>query len=572
MDYAKYSQLSRINEREKYELTRMMMLDQFVFSKIILGDKELSMHYHIRDETPPFHYIIGQDLTSLKIGDKYACVAPRDSAKTTLVNLVFPLHQLTFGYLRFLLMISESENQSMLNLETLGNEIEFNPKYNFFFGDRMGKTWGKESKEIIIRRHDNIPDETAKVLIRGTGQKVRGLKYGPWRPSSIIDDGEGDGNTVTEAARFKFRRWLNGAVRPGSADGFLAFIGTIIDIESYLNRIAGSGAWVKGKYRIKGWKHRFFQSILQDTKPGEFIGEGKEILDKNGVPKVLWESRRPYKWMVNRREELKSEGDIQFFFQEYQNIPTDDTFRIFKKADIQYWDGDVVYDKKLQSWFLSLKEIKGRFEHDDIDIDKAFPANIFIGVDPASSEKIRADYTVIEAVAIDNRNNGYVLEYFRGQVNPMDGATKLWEMMNKYAPHKDVNTNRQLKMVNIEKTGHEMLASYMLKMSRESGRYFNIQPREAIGTKAYRIMELQPRFAQGGIFIKEDMPELESELLNFRKDGKTKKDTVEALKWALEEAYKPDIKKVKEKYQPPEEEMLEIDWETGAPYDELYPE
>lgn len=571
MDYAKYSQINRINEREKYEITKMMMIDQFLFSKIILGDKELPMHYHIRDETPPFHYVVGQDLISLQPGDKYACVAPRDSAKTTLIDLIFPLHQLTFGELRFLLMISESENQSMLNLETLGNEVEFNPKYKFFFGDRRGKTWGKESKEIIIRRHNNMPDETAKILIRGTGQKVRGLKYGAWRPSAIIDDGEGDGNTVTEAARAKFRRWLNGAVRPGCADGFLAFIGTIIDTESYLNRIAGSGAYVKGKYIRKGWKHRFYQSILQDTKVGEFIGEGKEIIEK-GVPKVLWEARRPYKWMVDRREELKSEGDIQFFFQEYQNIPTDDSFRIFKKIDIQYWEGDVSYDKELQSWFLSIDKIKGRFEHDDIDADESFPVNIFIGVDPASSENVRADYTVIKAIAIDNRKNCYVLEYFRGQVNPMDGATELSNMMNKYAPHKEIDTGRQLKMVNIEKTGHEMLASYMLKMSRESGRYFNIQPRDAIGTKAYRIMELQPRFAQGGIFIKENMAQLESEILNFRKDGKTKKDTLEALKWALEESFPPNLEKVKKKYERPETENVEIDWETGEVIEGIYPE
>ena len=562
VDFTKYSRLNRINESEKHELTTMMMLDQFLFSKIILGDPELSMHYHIRNESPPMHYIVGADLVNLVPGDKYACVAPRDSAKTTVIDLVFPLHQFTYGAIRFLLMISESEQQSMLNLQTLGDEIEFNPKYSFFFGNRMGKTWGKESKEIIIRKHNDIPNETGKILIRGTGQKVRGLKYGAWRPSVIIDDGEGDGNTVTEAARDKFRRWLNGAVIPGCADGFLAFIGTIIDDKAYLNRVAGTGAWLKGRYIRKGWKHRFFQSIIQDTKPGNYVGEGKEIYDENGVPKVLWPDRRPYSWLMERKEQLKSEGDIQFFFQEYQNIPTDDSFRIFKKADLQYWEGGVVWDDKLQTFFLSIDKIKGRFTHDDIDVDEAFPVNIFIGVDPASSEKTRADYTVVMVIAVDQRNNKYVLEYFRGQVNPMDGATQLWDRMIKYKP----------KIVNIEKTGHEMLHGFMFHKSKESGLFFNIQPREALGTKAYRIMELQPMFAQGAIFIKEDMAQLESELMNFRKDGKTKKDTVEALRWATEENYKPGLEKVKEKYQEPDTDEIEVDWETDGLMSDVYPE
>ncbi|KKN76996.1 hypothetical protein LCGC14_0364880 [marine sediment metagenome] len=550
MDHTQYSQLNRLNENEKYELTTMMLLDRFLFAKIILGDKELGdMHYHFRDASPEFHKIINSDLELLQPGDKYALQAPREHAKTTILTLLYPLHSLTYDNMRFLLMISESEQQSMLNLETLGNEVEFNPKYKFFFGDRMGSTWGKESKLFITKFNKDRRNSIARILIRGVGQKVRGLKFGAWRPDVIIDDGEGEANTLTIGQREKFCRWLDAVVIPGCADGILVMGGTILDEEAYLNTVAGSAAWFKGKYKIKGWKHRFFQAILQDTEPGEFIGEGKEILDKNGVPKVLWPERKSYEWLKNRKEELKSQGRIHVFFQEYQGIAITDAFRIFKKIDIQYWDGDVAYDDELKTWFLSLKEIKGRFTHEDIDIDEAFPVNIFIGVDPASSENVRADYTVVMVVAVDNRNNAFVIEYFRGQVNPMDGATELWKRMVKYQP----------KIVNIEKTGHEMLAPYMFVKSKEAGHFFNIQPRDAIGNKVYRIMELQPRCAQGAVFFKEDMSQFESEILALTKGGKTKKDTLEAFYWALKESYKPELEKVKEKYQNPDEDEFEID-------------
>lgn len=61
-----------------------------------------------------------------------------------------------------------------------------------------------------------------------------------------------------------------------------------------------------------------------------FSSSGKEIIDK-GTPKVLWPKRRPYKWLDGRREELKSQGDVAYFYQEYQNMPMDDSFRTFKR-------------------------------------------------------------------------------------------------------------------------------------------------------------------------------------------------------------------------------------------------
>lgn len=75
----------------------------------------------------------------------------------------------------------------------------------------------------------------------------------------------------------------------------------------------------------------FFQAILQENDAGFFSASGKEILDKKGKPKVLWEDYRPYDWLIAERDRLISEGDVAYFYQEYQNIPMDDSFRVFKK-------------------------------------------------------------------------------------------------------------------------------------------------------------------------------------------------------------------------------------------------
>ena len=536
--------LKFLSDAERLELLRAMYMDIFLFAEIMFGDKENSMHYHVRSKSPDFHKEIANTLIRMKAGEKLAVVAPRDHAKSTFINLIYPLHRILFGEERFLLLISESEMQSKYNLEAIGNEIEYNPKIKFFFGDRMHNIWGKEEKEIIggYDKHGN-PNVLCKCLIRGTGQKVRGLKYGAYRPTlTIIDDGEGEANSATPLARDKFRRWLNGAVIPGSGDAKLVIIGTIVDNDSYLNRIAGTLAYTKdGKYKVKGWKSLFYQAIPQSLPTGLFSSSGKEIYDKKGRIKVLWEDRRPYKWLDAERERLKSEGDIAYFYQEYQNIPVDDSFRIFKQADMRYWEGNYLYSDD-QSYIMRTDD--GRREK--------IPVNIFIGVDPASSENVKADYTVIMVIAVDKEYNIYILDYFRGQVTPMDGADKLFELADMYHP----------KDIKIEETGHVMLADYVLRVSKETGRFYNINTRKAIKTKYYRIKQMQPYFASHSIYLQESNDELEHELLNFKEHGTFKKDTLDALRWAIDDIWVPDVEYKKGKWVPPES-MIGADWETG---------
>jgi len=537
--------LKHLSNEEKQDLLKAMYMDIFVFSDILFGDKDNSMHYHIRNKSPEFHREVAQHLLKMQAGDKLAVVAPRDHAKSTFINLIYPLHRILFGEERFILLISESEMQSKYNLETLGNEVEYNPKIHYFFGNRMGSIWGKEEKEIIGRYdEDGKPSIMCKCLIRGTGQKVRGLKYGAYRPTlTIIDDGEGEANSNTPLARDKFRRWLNAVVIPASGDAKLCFIGTIVDEEAYLNRIAGPKAYNKhGNYKVKGWKSLFYQSIIQDTPKGLFVSEGKEVYKNSKTPEVLWHSRRPYKWLLAEKQRLISEGDVAYFYQEYQNIPMDDAFRVFKKEHIQYWSGTYLYEDEKS--FLIRTEGGKR---------EKLPVNMFIGVDPASSENVKADYTVVMCIAVDPEYNIYVVDYFRGQVAPMDGAAKIMEYADKYHPRD----------IRVEKTGHVMLADYLIRESKRTGRFLNISPKDAIKAKYYRIKEMQPLFASKAMFIKDDHDELESELLSFKEHGQFKKDTLDALRWATEDVFAPHLKLKDGVWTEDAKGFTGVDWQTG---------
>ena len=486
----------------------------------------------------------------MNAGDKLACVAPRGHAKSSFINLIYPLHRILFGEEFFILLISESEEQSKFNLEALGDEIAMNPKIKYFFGDRKGEIWGSTSKEVITGFHDDgTPSGTCKLLVRGVGQKVRGLKYGPYRPTlTIIDDGEGEANAATQAQREKFRRWLNAAVIPGSDDSKLVFIGTIVDDEAYLNRIAGPKAYDKrtGVYKQKAWKSLFFQAIIQDVENSQYIGEGREILDDDGIPKVLWPERRPYSWLDAEHERLKGEGDEGYFFQEYQNIPMDDAVRVFKAKDLQYWEGGfrIINNQPV---------LVGGTESGE---KKFIPVNTFMGVDPASSDNEKADYTVIMIIGVDKDFNIYVIDYHRAQMLPMDGADKLIEMAEDYKP----------KSINIEKTGHAMLSDYIFRVSKETGKFWNINPKDAIKSKYYRIKQMQPMFASHAVFLKDEHAELEAELLAFKEHGTGfKKDTLDALRWATDDIWAPtgEFDPDEGSYSA-EPEPIGQDWETGA--------
>ena len=529
---------------QKKAILQRMYIDPFFFAQFLFGDKENAMHYHMRCKSPDFHKEIFNSLLSLETGEKLAVVAPRGHAKTTLVSFIYPLHQILFGEEKFVLLISESETQSKYLLEAIGNEIEYNTKLQEYFGNRMGETWGKEEKEIITGFDEaGKPSGTCKVLIRGTGQKVRGLKYGPYRPTlTIVDDGEGESNTMTELSREKFKRWFNAAVIPGSTDAKLCFVGTIVDDNSYLNRIAGRRSYNKaGERRVKGWKSLFYQSIYQKTEPGVFVASGKEVR-KNGDVKVLWKEHRPYKWLKAEKDRLASEGHVSYFYQEYQNIPMDDSFRVFKENDIQHWEGHYVKDG--DQAYLNVISSDG---------EKRIPVNIFMGVDPASSENVKADYTVVMVIAVDPEFNIYVVDYFRGQVSPMDGADRIFAMADLYSP----------KDIKIEETGHVMLADYIQRRSKESGRFLNVNPKKAIKNKYYRIKQMQPYFASKAVFMKENHYDLIDELLQFKEVGTFKKDTLDALRWALDDVWKPNLKYKNNVWVEPENINIKSDWETG---------
>ena len=122
--------------------------------------------------------------------------------------------------------------------------------------------------------------------------------------------------------------------------------------------------------------------------------------------------------MKGKKEELESINRLSVFYREYLCQIVGDEDNLFRKDDVQYYDGYIERDEQGLSTLI-LTNLNGE------EVNERRPVNVFTGVDPASSTKKGADYSVIFNIAVDGDNNRFVLPYFRKSATPLDLADSI---------------------------------------------------------------------------------------------------------------------------------------------------
>lgn len=241
--------------------------------------------------------------------DRVAVAAPREHAKSTVVNLGFVLYAICFELKHFIVIVSDTDTQARYFLWSIKTELESNPRIAEDFGNLVGDEKWSEG--------DFITANNIRVLARGTGASMRGLRHGPHRPDLVIgDDLENDEAVNTVLQRQKTENWLKrvllNAVGPG---GQVFIIGTILHYDSLLSKLLKDERWTRRKYRA-----------IQD----------------DGTP--LWPERWPMERLMDKREEI---GFLSFA-QEFQNEPRDDETALFREEDIVYFEPAEIQGKPLE--------------------------------------------------------------------------------------------------------------------------------------------------------------------------------------------------------------------------------
>lgn len=253
-------------------------------------------------------------------GDKYALAAPRGHAKTTHAAKILAIWVICFELRKFIIEISDAVELVEGNLEAIKVELEDNPRLKADFPQVCGMSKNWKVGEFIT-------NNGIKIKAFGSGKRLRGVTYGPYRPDLvIIDDLENDTNVRSKEQRDKLEDWLDEAVlNLGGVDGkmIVLYIGTILHQDSVLAR----------KLKLSYWNPRKFSSIISFPKRMDLWDEYSKIYKSQGFEecdrfyktnkklmdegaRVLWKEALPIDALMRKRAE-----NLRAFNKEQMNEP-----------------------------------------------------------------------------------------------------------------------------------------------------------------------------------------------------------------------------------------------------------
>lgn len=180
--------------------------------------------------------------------------APRGSAKSTCMVVIYPLHRICYreydellGYKPddFILILSQTSTMAESRIQSIKQELELNEDLRDTFGDLVGtETWG-------VRRLLTAND--CWIVPLGRGGQIRGSLQRHRRPSLIISDDIDDTEKVENPnVRKKDHDWFNtDLLRAGNLDGSTNFINvdTIKHEESITSVLQHRPNWQTLLYR-----------------------------------------------------------------------------------------------------------------------------------------------------------------------------------------------------------------------------------------------------------------------------------------------------------------------------------
>ncbi len=285
--------------------------------------------HYFTDESAPFHQEMDRFLSQT---DKPAVIAaPRGFSKSTRVSFANPIHAICYELKKFIILISETETQAGLITAAIKAELEENPRIQSDFVEMKTDEWADT---------EFVAATGTKILARGSGQAIRGLKHGPHRPDLIIiDDLESD-ISIRNPKRIKNTlKWILEAVLPSRPPkkGTFFMVGTILSRRSVLAQMQALGS-------ERGFITKVYRAI------------------EDGSP--LWPKRFP----LDVLEGIKLEIGSNAFNKELMNDPKDDD-GIIQEDWIQYDDLSVVESQGALAVYDYLDPSLGRNESSD---DRAF--------------------------------------------------------------------------------------------------------------------------------------------------------------------------------------------------------
>lgn len=420
-----------------------------------------------------------------------AICAPRGHAKTTAITHTFTLASVLFKDRKFVIIISDTYEQSVLFLQDIAKELETNEELIKLFG--IADFVKKAENDIIVRMVDG---HRFRIVAKGAEQKMRGMKWDNMRPDLIVcDDLENDEIVLNEERREKFKDWFMKAVLPSRSDrGIIRIIGTILHMDSLLENLMP-----------KDWDRKLIERgfVIKDELKSYYNFEKRRMswysfryrAHNEDYSQLLWPEKRTKEWLDAERQRYIDIGNPSGYAQEYLNYPIDESSSYFRRED-----------------FLPMTEA-----------DFAKRKRHYIAVDLAITETSKADYTVFVVGAVDEEEKLYVVDCIRARMDAREIVDTMFILNKRYDPEFFT-----IEASLIEKS----LGAFIRQEMAIRREYFSMEIENPTKDKQQRARSIQGRMRAGGVKFDKQADwysDMEQEMRQFPRSRHD--DIVDALAW-----------------------------------------
>lgn len=387
-----------------------------------------------------------------------AIAAPRGHAKSTALTHDFTLANVLFQVEPHVLIVSATEELSLGHLGDIAKELRDNDDLRAEFG--IDRFLVDSKSEIVIKCFPTRAHPAGyefRILARGAGQKLRGLKWNGRRPGLIVcDDMEEDEQVENVDRRRKFRQWVMRALLPlGRRNARTRWHGTILHEDAMLARIMKDRTWTSRLYKA--------HASLDDFSD------------------ILW----PEMWSEQRlREKLASyvaQHDPAGYSQEYLNDPFDNSEAYLRRDD-----------------FLPMSPR----DHDA-------PKKIIAGADFAVSKADRANRTSFTVGGQCVNNLLHIVDQYAGRWDTLEWVEVMFDIQKRWNPDVFFVEDGVI---------WKSISPMIYKEMQKRDMWINCFAIPSTKDKATRARPLQKRHRAGAMRFDKDAswyPPYESELLRF---------------------------------------------------------
>lgn len=342
---------------------------------------------HFAHPASEMHRWLGRHLDKMTQvrGAKLNVLGPRGGAKSTIGTLAFPLRAAVEGREPYIWIISDTKHQAAAHLENIKAELTDNQRLAEAFPQAVGKGPVWRTGAIVLCNGTSIE-------AFGTGQRIRGRRRGPHRPTLIVcDDLQNDGHILSAVQRDHSRTWFNGTLmKAGTTQTNIVNLATALHREALAMELHRTPGWLSRSFKaVMRWPenmalwHRWEEIYTNISNAGymqnalAFYRDNEEAMNAGAV--VLWgEVEDLYRLMC-----MRAEGGHTAFEREKQNSPIN--------PELCEWP-ESYFNESI--WF------------DD------WPDNLAvktIALDPSKGvDSRRGDYSALVMLGVDRRGTMYV--------------------------------------------------------------------------------------------------------------------------------------------------------------------